>query len=360
MSNLVITRGVDNVFSVVIAKGGAPVDLTAATLRFFCRLNFSDAEADALIKLEIGSGIAVTLASAGDAEITILAAQTALLDVTQNILHYTLVMNEGLGDEVVDSGTLSLTSDQSSRFYIQIPDVRAEGLSADDFPDNKVLAYIKTWQQFLERACRQWFYPLDLVLNLDGSGSDSLHFGVPCIAITELQINASGNILDPSYYRVYNNLSAYPADRQNPRVKLIDSFEGARDIYTAPLRDGKMLFRKGRQNQLVKGTFGYIESDGTCPELIKRALLKLVVQKLTTPLFTPAGTFAPPAANTIRGPITAEWTDTHKIAYAPAGGTILAKAPGLNGITDDQEILTIIKLYKAPIGLATPNAPSYV
>jgi hypothetical protein len=145
----------------------------------------------------------------------------------------------------------------------------------------------------------------------------------------------------------------------NPRVKLIDAREGWRDIFTAPDRESRMRFRKGRRNQYIRGVFGYVEADGSTPELIKRALTKLVVEKLTNPIYIPAGVTPPTPANAQRGIVTAEWTDTHKLTYAQAGGTVKAKAPGLNGITDDQEILAILTLYRAPLGMATPANPSY-
>ena len=37
-----------------------------------------------------------------------------------------------------------------------------------------------------------------------------------------------------------------------------------------------------------------------------------------------------------------------------AGGELSKRRPGLSGITNDQEIHDIIKLYKNPLGIATP------
>lgn len=360
MSNLVVTRGIDNVFSVVVARGGVAIDLTSATLKFTAKANVGDDDSLALISLEIGDGIVITNPTAGDATLTILGTKSASLSIAHSLLYYSLILDEGSGPEVLSEGTLAIVSDPSARFYIQVQDIRNVGLPSDLYSDAMVIASIKLWQQFIERATRQWFYPLPLALTLDGTDSDAIHFGVPCISISTLKINNDPNPLAPFYYRIYNNLTAYPADRQNPRVKLIDTREGWTDIYTAPLRDGRMLFRKGRQNQYIQGVFGYVEADGSAPEMIKRALTKLVVEKLTNPMYVPAGAFTGVSSIGPRGIVTAEWTDTHKLMYAQAGGPILARAPGLNGITDDQEILTILKLYKAPIGVATPNNPSYV
>lgn len=241
--------------------------------------------------------------------------------------------------------------------YITIADIRALGITIPMASDATVQAAIDTWQQFIERVCRQWFYPLELVLSLDGTDSDAIHFGVPAISISELRLNGDSVALNPSYYRVYSNNSAYPADRQNPRIKLIDS--GQRGIYTAPMKDGRLQFRFGRQNQYIKGMFGYVEADGSTPLLIKRALTKLVVEKLSTPVFVDP--MNPPVVQPplVTGVILEEWTDGHKIKYAQAGGELNPRAPGLAGITNDPEVLGILRLYKAPIGVATANNPSF-
>lgn len=237
--------------------------------------------------------------------------------------------------------------------YISVQDVRDAGLLEADFPDAVVLAAIEMWQAFLDRACRQWFSSKALILQVDGTDSDALHFGVPIIAIDYVKLNNDTAELNTDYYRVYAGRN-YPDDRRNPRIKLVSADDF--DIYTQPMSSGRMKFRKGRQNQEISGTFGFVEEDGLAPKMIQRALLKLVVEKLTTPIYgDPVGTPAPPLV----GAVIDEWTDGHKLKTAQAGGAISPRKPGLVGITDDQEILTIIKLYRAPLGVATPANESY-
>jgi hypothetical protein len=241
--------------------------------------------------------------------------------------------------------------------YITVSDVRETGLNDNPPNDQTIQQSIILWQSFIDRATRQWFRPIELELELDGSDSDALHFGVPIISIDEIRINSEGTALDPKRYKIYNEIT-YPSNRQNPRIKLVDEFSEERDIFTAPMRNGQSIFRKGRKNQFVKGMFGYVEEDGSAPPLIKRAHLKLVVEKLTKPIFesqTPAT--ATPAL--IRGLIKEEWTDGHRIRYDQPGGPLKPRAPGLYGITDDPEIMNILRMFKAPIGLATPANPSY-
>jgi len=238
--------------------------------------------------------------------------------------------------------------------YITVADIRALGILVEDYSDSQVLAAIETWQAFLERACRQWFVPKVKVILADGNDSDTLFFGVPIISIDYLKLNHDPVELNSDYYRVYSNQDGWPDDRRNPQIKLIRT-EEFRDIFTAPVTTGELRFRRGQQNQEIKGTFGFVESDGSVPKLIQRALSKLVVEKLTRPIYSTGGASPPP----ILGMILREFTDGHSIHYGAAGGGYEKRRPGLSGITEDPEILDIIKLYRAPLGIASPAGWSY-
>ncbi len=243
--------------------------------------------------------------------------------------------------------------------YCSVQDIRDAGLTdTGTYPDADILAAIELWQQFLERACRQWFEPRTIVLKFDGTDSDTLHFGVPIVSIEHVKLNDSVDILPADQYRVYNSRS-YPDDRRNPRIKL-RSLADFPDIFTAPISAGSLKFRKGRQNQEIKGVFGFLEDDDTTPGLIKRALCKLVIEKLTNPITVPGGPVAVPPPPIIAGALLEEVTDGHKRKY---GDTIKFKErrpSPFQGLTQDQEILDIIKLYRAPIGIATPAHPSHI
>lgn len=356
--NLVATKGETSLFNINLTRDGSPIDLTSDSLTFRAKRNIGDADADSVIVKTIGDGITVTDALNGTAQLNISGADTAPLTVTELLLFWTLVLNEGSEDETVADGTLQIAVDTTPVMYVSVDEVRAEGLDDPPFSDATIQAAILVWQSFLERACRQWFYPLELELTPDGTDSDLMAFGVPIISIAEVRLNGDAATLDPRFYKVYNAIR-YPFDRQNPRIQLIDNRHQELDIYTAPLRDGRLVFRKGRQNQYVRGTFGCVEPDGGPPPLIKRALLKLVIEKLAKPLYVSSSTPAIEPPPVLTGVLLEEWTDAHKVRYGVAGAPLKARAPGLAGITDDQEILNIIKLYKAPIGIATVAGPSW-
>lgn len=238
--------------------------------------------------------------------------------------------------------------------YITVEDVKAAlGSASDDFPDYQIETAIITWQQALDRMCRQWFNSRALTINFDGDNTDTIHLGVPIITCDYLRINNSPDNLDTSLYRVYNSRT-YPDDRRNPKIRLRRSTDTRRSLFVSPYSRYPIVFEKGYQNHVVSGTFGFTESDGTTPLLIQRALLKLVIEKLTNPVYIAPGDPAPaPPPTIIAGVVIEEKTDGHSIKYGDAD--FVDRRVGLTGITQDQEILDIVKLYKAPIGIATPS-----
>jgi len=256
--------------------------------------------------------------------------------------------------EAEDFEVLVQSAGSTADTYINVDDIRAEGLLEADYSDVQVLSYIETWQAFLERACRQWFVPKAMILEVDGNDSDTLFFGVPIISVEYLKINGGVDEVNPLLYRVYSGRNPMQDDRRNPKISLTRSSEWV-DIYTAPLVYGEPRFRKGRMNQVVKGIFGFTESDGSTPKLIQRALTKVVIEKLTTPIYGGAsGVAVPPIISSVLE----EKTDGHSIKYGSAV-PFKDRKLGLSGMTADPEVLDIIKLYKAPFGIATPAHWSY-
>ncbi len=172
--------------------------------------------------------------------------------------------------------------------YATINDVRAAGVTGDVEPDDdKITSLIALCSQFLDRATRQWFESRSVTFAVDGSDSDALHFAVPILTVTSLKLNSDPNALDTDLYEVYNGRQM-PDDRKNPRIKLVGP-STHRSIYTSPMVSGRLIFRKGRRNQTIAGTFGYLEADDSTPLLIARAVTKMVVEKITHPIYFAPG-----------------------------------------------------------------------
>jgi hypothetical protein len=235
--------------------------------------------------------------------------------------------------------------------YIKPTDVH-KYMGIQDNPSEDIQPVIDTWQTVLERWCRQWFEPRTITIKFDGNDSDTIFLGVPIISVSSLKINSGTAALDPSYYRVYNSRT-YPDDRRNPKIRLLRS-DQVGDIYTQPMTQGRMRFLKGYQNQEITGSFGFTESDGSTPLPIKHALTKLVVEKMNA---RPGASGGGGGSVVIAGTVIEEETDGHRIAFNEAPSK--PSRPGLSGITTDKEIQDIVKLYRAPLGLATTSQWSY-
>lgn len=238
--------------------------------------------------------------------------------------------------------------------YITVSQVRDAGLTDPPYSDAAITAAIALWQAVIEEVTRQWFYSRAVEWYLDGTDAAVLHFHVPIIDIEEVRLNGSTTPLDATLYRVYNTTE----DRRNPRIKLVDAMNNNLDIFTAPMVNGRLIFRKGRQNQYVRGHFGYLE-DGGVPLPIQRALLLLVIEKLTTPIY--GGSSSGSSSSGQVGPVIEEGTDGHYVKYAQVGGTVVnRRASPLDGFTNNPEVKAILRLYRGPVPIAAPAHASYL
>lgn len=170
----------------------------------------------------------------------------------------------------------------------------------------------------------QWFNKRNFTgansVKTEGNGSYFLHFPVPIIEINSILLNGEGEALPSSQYMVFNGRTL-PDDRRNPKVKLLYGF-----------------FAKLKITQ-IDGSFGYLEADGSTPELIKVATSRLVVVNLLkdpTQLTT--------------NPIKVEKTDLHEIHYAVSSEAGIATEQNA-ARTGDLEVDRIINMYKSPFAI---------
>ncbi|MFH1730008.1 MAG: hypothetical protein ABIA04_16470 [Pseudomonadota bacterium] len=215
----------------------------------------------------------------------------------------------------------------SNDTYITVQDIRDEGVSITDANDEKLLQKIIMWQEFIDQITGQFFLPKTKTLYLDGNNSDILFFGIPIISIEYIKINDSEDELEEDYVVVYNR--DYPKDRFNPRIKLktLDSS----NIYSGS--SCRRIFEKGKQNQIIKGVFGFVDQSGNPPQMIKYAHRKLVIKDLSN------------LANrdhSVGKTIIEEKTDKHSVKFSSSSSSHLS-------ITGDKEIDEILMMYRRPI-----------
>lgn len=224
--------------------------------------------------------------------------------------------------------------------YINTSDVYNEGIDPNDFPPGRVQSLIILWQQFIEKATGQFFESRSLDFKVDGPGTRILFLQVPIISISALYTNDDfDTAIDTDTYEAYNRTpyDSTEDDRLNPRIVLVSS--SGTSIFQP---SGSGIFVKGRMNQRLVGDFGYLEN-GDTPELIKRALLKLVVNTLAE-LGDPSSSPVDPLAQFIKE----EKTDGHMIKYASLFETVTPKRLDYLDIVGDAEVNGILKLFRAP------------
>lgn len=208
--------------------------------------------------------------------------------------------------------------------YCTIEDIRAEGVTEEQFIDDRVTAAITQAAAYIEKATGRFFYSRELTLTLDGEGDDTLFLDVPIIAVSAITIGGSACDLDD--FEIYNRL--IPDDRKCPKI-----------VYT------EGIFPEGNLNVSISGTFGYLDESGSgeeveriTPPAIKRACIKLVILDLL-PLLGDSD-----AQDDIRRRwLISEKTDGHSYQLSE-----LAMSGGTSG---DREIDRILAAYRKPIGV---------
>lgn len=143
--------------------------------------------------------------------------------------------------------------------YITLEDLRAEGVSETEYPNDEYLeSRIAIAQEFIDTVTGRFFEQRNYRLLLDGTGHDTLFLPVPPVngdtAITEVLID---NDVEDSDNYTYP-LRGFPDDRYNPRLIRLSG-----------------TWPRGTLNISITGDFGFVEPDGTTPPLIKH-LCKMV------------------------------------------------------------------------------------
>lgn len=220
---------------------------------------------------------------------------------------------------------------------------------ASTFQESELQDFIVEAMAFIDRHTRQWFNARTFddtnPILIEGNNSEVLFLPVPIISISSLRKQPDSQVLDPTFYQVFNS-RAFPDDRKNPMIKLRQE-----DDDVLFVSSGK--FMRGVRARLT-GVFGFLEPDGSTPKMIQRATLKLALIYASKTLGEQA---AESAEGGDVGPIKRERTDLHEIEYfdprTSASKAALNEGSGLSG---DDYVDDVIAAYKGPI-LVTGTFP---
>lgn len=173
--------------------------------------------------------------------------------------------------------------------YIDVQDIRDEGFTEEEYPDNQVIKAIKKATRQIEKVTRRFFEPRELTLKFNGDGEDRHEFLIPLIAPSEIKLD--GKVIQVSDLVVYNRHltqgMSEPDDRRWSRIEYRRKLDDNRSWFG--------VFPEGQQNLVVSGYWGYTElapgdpigeteegsqiplSYGNTPELIKTACTLLTI-----------------------------------------------------------------------------------
>lgn len=240
-------------------------------------------------------------------------------------------------------------SGSSFATYISPGEIR-DVIPETDLPDGRLEQLIELAQSYIERATRNLFRPVYMELVQNGGHHEAIFLQYPVIGIDEVYANNSSAPLSARTYAVaYERVDQLhrfnpPNDRRrNPWIRFRG---GTSTIFDSPpLSRWQSQFFRGANNQIIRGVFGFLESDGSCPRLITEAMLRLV--SLNTPKISPGS-----AGNALAGPISSETVDRHSISYSVSKS---AQANTKWALAGSKEVEEILAMYKAPLVVNAPT-----
>lgn len=194
--------------------------------------------------------------------------------------------------------------------YCTVEDIRAEGVTEEQFDDTQLERLIEASCEFIDRVTGQWFELRDKTLRLDGRGGQNLV--LPVFLYEADCVKVGLDYVDD--FVLYNRME----DRVYPKMFRC------------------LGWPKGRLNIEVSGKWGYVEEDGTTPSAIRRAAMKLAMYH-----FPALSDAEAQQEKNLQGLLTSETTDGHSYQLSDAAVSELASG----AITGDTEIDGTLKRY---------------
>jgi len=222
--------------------------------------------------------------------------------------------------------------------YIVPQDLYDEGLLESDYSQADVNSRIDFVEEWIERICRQWFYPQTMSRVFDGSDNKLLVLDIPLISDPPTEIsfkNGSGDFvaqrLDGFLY-----YTQFPDDRHYPRIRINDH---ARNRVSLQIRGA---FPRGQRNVKVTGDWGYVASDNLSPPKAIVHSTKLLVMDWIEKV----GTGEAQEAN-LRNGMIEETTDGHKYK--------LSESWGVGNLTGNAIVDRMLNKYKRQVKVSATS-----
>lgn len=228
--------------------------------------------------------------------------------------------------------------------------VRAEGLSASTWSDDALERMIMLAEATLEEKCGVSFRPHYGEVRLNGMHAEAIFLSEPVLGLEAIYANSSATPLLTSDVAV--NFSRtdmasptrpVPDARRNPWLRFRSELGFYSGAFSSQRRDPR--FTGGAHQQRIRGVFGYLDTDGHAPRLVRYAALRLVIRF--------AKRVRPGSGSVAAGPIKSETTDRHTVSYMSSSW-----ATSVSALVADAEVAEVIQMHRRPIGIGS-TAPVF-
>ena len=225
--------------------------------------------------------------------------------------------------------------------YVTVAEVKTEGVPAKT-SSALIARRINKWEQIVEQITGNIFVKTEPgELRFDGNDSKMLHLSVPLVSVSSLKINGETVDLPTDDYIAYTGRALPQDDRKNPKLEL-------RPQTTSIFRRNAGIFVMGL-DQLITAAWGFVEADDSTPQMVKDAILELVILDLDG-YFEKISTGG---VNPITG-VKRERTDGHEIEYHAVENARVVWSFMPKHISD------MLALFRSPWAIRVPIKPRFL
>lgn len=253
-----------------------------------------------------------------------------------------------IGDVVEQAGESDIIKSLPAANKIQITKTGASNLivngsanllHSDSVPKKKGEDLIHQAMTHIDEKTGQFFNKRTGTFDLEGSNTPVLFLPVPVIEITKLMINGSVELTEgvDEDFVAFKGRRSPQDDRRNPRIKL--SIGRGRDSIFSGKFTNRVFLKDALTN--IEGSFGFLEYDGSTPQLIKKAVLILVSKDIHVPSTSSS-------SSSQIGPLKKIKVDIHEKEFFE----LKSETENDAGSTGSSEVDRIVAMYRSPIRIS--------